>query len=232
MNFDHVVLDVAISGIENLSVKLRQHHHLDNPHLSAENTLKNLKNIREHDSLRIHYKTIFNQSLVLLVSHFSSALSDVFESSLNFGLVNKKLGHLKKEEVKLTFGELQKIIEADRKDILAEVFTAKKEISFQDMQSVFRAFRNYLGLEIDRDENVNNIILSQACRHSIVHDGAIVNSRTMKQIEDATPRTLKEGMTLGTEINFSPSEIMIAEKSMTEYLKKVCLGLTEGSLGS
>ncbi len=225
INFDRIVLSTAITDLEKLSEKLKQHHKLDNPHLSVDKTLENLRNIQKNDSLRTHYGTIFNQALVLLVSHFASALSDVFVSSLTYGFQKKKLGHLKKEEMKLTFGELEKIIEVARKEILAEVFSSKKEISFQDMQSVYKAFKNYLHLTITKDVNVNNIIVSQACRHSIVHDGAIVNSKTLKQVEEVFPRNFKEQLVLDSEINLSLEEIMLIETSMMKYLERIIAGL-------
>lgn len=75
-NFDRVVLDFAISSIDSLQERLKEK--FANERLLATATLKQLKNIRENDSMRPQYKEIFNQCVVLLVSYFGSAVSDIF----------------------------------------------------------------------------------------------------------------------------------------------------------
>jgi len=77
MNFDRDVLEFAVSSLRELKKKLTRHHKLDNPELTAERTLQILEGIREHDSLRSRYQTIFNQALVLLVSYFGSSVHDM-----------------------------------------------------------------------------------------------------------------------------------------------------------
>lgn len=59
MNFDRDVLEFAINAIDELQVKLVQHHQLNNPNLTAERTLQILRGYREHDSLRPRYTTDF-----------------------------------------------------------------------------------------------------------------------------------------------------------------------------
>ena len=62
MGFDREVLEIAIANVRELRDKLVQHHKLDNPQLTAQRTLDILEGIRDHDSLRPRYQTIFNQA--------------------------------------------------------------------------------------------------------------------------------------------------------------------------
>jgi hypothetical protein len=49
-----------------------------------------------------------------------------------------------------------------------------------------------LNVVMERDKDVNNIILGQACRHVIAHRGAVVDERLVRQVKGAQPRTIKE----------------------------------------
>jgi hypothetical protein len=79
---------------------------LDNPRLNAERTLKVL---RENDSLRPRYETIFNQAAVLLVSYFGSAVGDVFRFGIARELQAAKNVRLLREELRVL---LEEILEA------------------------------------------------------------------------------------------------------------------------
>jgi hypothetical protein len=86
------------------------------------------------------------------------------------------------------------------------------------MQSIQREFNKYFGIVIDKDSNVNNIILGQACRHCIAHEAGIVNSRVTNQVQSAKPRGLKESIGEGDEIKFTEEEINILAISMLSYV--------------
>jgi Iap family predicted aminopeptidase len=82
---------------------------LDNPRLNAERTLKVVRQIRENDSLRPRYETIFNQAAVLLVSYFGSAVGDVFRFGIARELQAAKNVRLLREELRVL---LEEILEA------------------------------------------------------------------------------------------------------------------------
>ncbi len=107
-------------------------------------------------------------------------------------------------------------------DFLAE----KNKMSWQDMKSIKRSFNEYHGINIKQDENVNNIILAQACRHSIVHDGGIVNRKVINQVQNATPRSVKEEFEKNKQISFNTHEIDIVKNSILIYLKNLKILLT------
>jgi hypothetical protein len=218
MNFDELVLDYAIKSIEDLTGKLKKMG-IDNPRLTAESTLSSLKNIHSNNSLKPKYQTIFNQCIVLLVAYFSSTVSDIFKVALKEKLCKGELGQLSKEEVKISLGELRDM-DFNLSEYIGDVVANKKEISFQDMQSITRAFKEYLGVEIQKDTVVNNIIVGQASRHAFVHSGGTIDARLLKQISNATPRDIKETCNLGDTITFSTEEITMVAESMKKYIEK------------
>ncbi len=87
------------------------------------------------------------------------------------------------------------------------------------MKSIARAFKDNLGVHIEKTATVNDIVLAQACRHVIVHAGAVADDALVRQLSGANPRTLKPKILAGELIQFSPEEVGIAARAMVEYLK-------------
>jgi hypothetical protein len=106
-------------------------------------------------------------------------------------------------------------------DAIPNALIQANDISWQDMQSVHRAFRKYFEIDMLRDGQVNDIIAAQACRHAIVHAAGIVNERTIKQLANANPRTLKQHVNLGERVQFTTDEIERVAAAMDEYLIKL-----------
>jgi hypothetical protein len=228
VNFDRVVLDFAIAQVQSL----RNAQGIERLQATAvENAVKALQNVRKNDSLRPKYQVIFNQCVVLLVSYFGSMVGDLFKShladSLKNGLVSPAC---RREEIKLSLGELE-AISYDILSNIGEVVVSAKNISFQDMQSIARAFHDWLGYEPEQDRDVNNIILSQACRHAIVHSGGMVDKRLTNQVRNATPRDLKLDLAENEPIRFSPDEIEVVGKSMIRYVEGLVNGLASRRTG-
>ncbi len=224
--FDKVILDFAIEHIRLLTEKLKTHHNLDNPHLTAEKTLILLQNIRSNDSLRVKYEGIFNQCIVLLVSHFSSTVRDLFQKSVSFAVRHGHIESINREEIKLSLGDI-KFSNDEFIDTIGGIVEMQKDVSFQDMKSISRVFSKYFDCKFEKDENVNNIIMAQACRHAIVHAGAKVDERLIKQVENAAPRSIKENIVDDKSIVFVPSEINTIAESMEIYLSDMCQQLDQ-----
>ena len=176
MHFDRDVLKLAIEHIRSLRDTLKRHHALDNPHLTADNTLQMLEGFHKHDSLRHRYQTIFNQALVLLVSYFGSTVHDLFRSGILRALDLPGDSQLLREQLTVTTRDLREV-DFHARDLVPDLLVQAKDISFQDMQSIARAFRSYLEVQIDRDATVNDIIAGQACRHVVVHSGGTADDR-------------------------------------------------------
>ena len=64
-----------------------------------------------------------------------------------------------------------------------------REINLQNMQSIATAFREYFGYKRTQDEVYNDILLSHACRHVIVHCGAIADRKMTPAVVTALPPT-------------------------------------------
>lgn len=220
INFDQVVQDIAIKAIEELHAKLVKNQGITNPQLNGERTLQILKSIRTNNALKARYRTIYNQAVVLLVSYFGSVLSDIFRYTAKISVQTCKDKRVLNEEIKLQVGELL-TLDQNIPDAVGDLLITKKDISFQDMKSVHRAFRDYFGVKVDKGHYVNDIILGQACRHSIVHEGGVVNSRVLNQVREAKPRGLKKDIKLGEEIDFSVEEIDVLSKSMLHYAEEL-----------
>lgn len=224
MGFDDVVLNVGISALQKVQKRLGDAGY-DNPRFGVKSTIQSLENIRQNESLRPHYEIMNNQCLVLLVSYFSSAVTDVFEAAIADRLKHGPTEGLLKQDLKFSIAELYSI-DFNLSQNIGTLFAAKKEISFQDMKSIARAFKNFLGYEPPKDETVNNIVASLACRHAIVHDAAIANGRTIHQMCDAVPRAIKCDLADQQKIQFEPSEIKLVAQSMKEYMATLVSAMT------
>ena len=219
MDFDRDAQDMVIKEIEKLHTALKEQQGISNDQLNGKRALDFLKNIRTNDSMRSRYELIFNQAVVLLVSYFGSALGDLFRLAVELGISGADKRILS-EELNVDVEEL--ISRGDQiQDILGDMLIQKKDISFQDMKSVGRAFNKYFGIEIEKNINVNNIIVGQACRHAIVHDGGRANSRVLRQIENTKPRTLKVNISENEKINFSTDEVIELANNMREYVVRL-----------
>lgn len=218
MNFDRDVLDLAIGNLRELRDKLVRHHKLDNPQLTAERVIQILERIRTNDSLRARYETIFNQALVLLVSYFGSSVQDLFRRGVREALASQADSQLLRENLRITLRELRDA-NFDLRDLAPDLLVQSKDISFQDMQSIARAFTDYLGIKIEKNAVVNDIILGQACRHVIVHSGGVADDRLLRQVADAAPRNVKVALSSGEVIQFSDSEVISVAQSMMKYIE-------------
>lgn len=220
MDFDDVVLDYAIRSLETLCTKLESVHAIKNPRLSAEQTLKHIKDIRKNKSLQKNYEEIYNQCVVLLVSYFGSAIQDIFEECITYSLSIGSNQNLLDEEFKVTVKEIREL-KFDLSGYIGTLLVENKKISFQDMKSIRRAFQKYFEIDTEKNRTVNNIILGQACRHVIVHSGSVINRKLINQVSDCTPRTLKVDLTENNRVQFQPNEVELLGKSMYNFIESV-----------
>lgn len=218
MNFDRDVLDIAITQLSDLRDRLKQHHKLDNPQLTAERTLEILRGIRQHDSLRPRYSAIFNQALVLLVSYFGSTVHDLFRQGIERVLDGGLECPLLAEGLRITMRDVRDT-GLSLRQCAPDLFIQAKDISFQDMQSIVRAFGDHLEVRIERCSGMNDIIVAQACRHVIVHCGGLADDRLVKQVNNANPRDIKRTIDVGAEIQFTDIEVSAVGAKMLEFLQ-------------
>ncbi len=218
LNFDREVLDIAIERVHQLRDRLKAKGKFADIQLHAERTAKLLKNIRQNDSLRNRYEIIANQALVLLVSYFSSSMHALFTEGVREALLRDVDSSLLRENLRISFRELRDA-DFDLRERAPDLLVQSKDISFQDMQSIVRAFKDYVSISLEKTEEVNELILALSCRHAIVHTGGVADTRFMRQIADATPRGIKPDVVLNQTIQFSDTEVLEIAQSMLAYIE-------------
>jgi hypothetical protein len=220
VNFDRDILDFVVDSLREHVAGMKAGG-VSNPNQTGEKLLRVLEPIRKNDALRSRYETVFNQALVLLVSYFASAVHTLFREAIREQVAGGgRDTMLAKERLSFTVAELCEP-GFELPDAIPNALIQANDISWQDMQSIHRAFRKYFEIDMLRDGQVNDIIAVQACRHAIVHAAGIVNERTIKQLANANPRTLKQHVKLGERVQFSTDEIERAATAMEEYLIKL-----------
>ncbi len=225
MDFDRIVVDFATLQLQQRQEYLKKASIL-NQYSSLEPAIKQLKAIRDNDSLRPRYQAILNQGLVLLVSYFASTVSEVFDRALSYLVKEIKPPGLMKQKIELTVEDLRSP-EFDLEANLGGLIIEKNDISFQDMKSISRSFKEYFDFEPLKAREVNNIIVAQACRHAIAHKGAVADLQLINQVKNALPRDVKQQIKVGESVLFSKEEIETVGKSMKQYLGQLCSGLEE-----
>jgi hypothetical protein len=224
MNFDRLVLEFAINHLEQLQKRLVDREGLTNPRFNVERALEVLRGIRQNDSLRIQYQHIVNQCDVLLVSHFESAIRGIFRVALLHIIRTSGNARVLDEQLRMTLRDVQDA-GTELQERITDLLIAQKGFSFNDMGSIARAFGEYVGCEPPRTTEVNNIILAQAGRHIIVHAGAVVDERFVRQVSGAKPRNVKPELAAGEVLRFTPEEIETISESMLTYVNRLLKSL-------
>jgi len=225
-DFDSDFLSLAIDWLTQLEDDLRTNHSIYNENILPTRTIKLLTTVLEQGPSRAKYQPVYNQSIVLLVSYFASSLSSIFNETLTYYLshIEKLPKKLEREEFKLNLFELSEL-KYDLSKEIGRIIARKSDISFQDMGSISKAFKRFFNVTIEWDKNVSNIIVSQACRHAIVHNGEEVDHKCIAQINHAKERELKLNMHENQKITFDKEEIKIIGESMKEYVSNLCTSL-------
>jgi hypothetical protein len=219
--FDRDILEPIISSLNELDNDLKGQG-IDNRKLRPYFALTLLNNLYDRGHERAKYKPILNQCVVLLVSYFGSAISDIFQVGINNLVVkpSKLNSKMQKTELKFNLKELADY-KFDLKDLIGELLVKKTDISFQDMQSIYRVFDQSFGIKIEWDVKVSNIILSQALRHVIVHNSEVIDEKCLNQLRNAESRTIKKNINLDEKVSFIIDDVTTIATSMVEYSEKL-----------
>lgn len=218
IDFDRDVVELMIMSLDGLKKDVPSQLHSFAGRI--ERATQIIRNIRDNESLKPKYGTVCNQAVVLLVSHFSSAVGDLFRKAISVAVDHDKNDVLLNEELKVTFRDMRDN-SWNMKNAAADLLIAKKDLTFQDMQSIVRAFSSYVDIQIQKDEQTNNIILGQASRHVIVHAGAMVTEKMIKQVSGAFPRKIKPSLTAGTTLVFTKEEVLQLRDEMLMFIHKL-----------
>ncbi len=219
VRFDDLLLDLILKPLERQRDRLVQAK-VDNPRLLPDSLISMLRNIKTNESLKAHYQALYNQWLVLLVSYFGSAVRDLFVEAAAHAIRDKSRPAVLREILEAPLEVLAEIRE-NNDLFLADLLASGKDLSFQDMQSIGRAFSRYFDVQIERDDLVNDIIVAQASRHAIVHAGGVADRKFLAQLRNAKPRTLKQDIHIGEQLVFTTAEITTASDAMRTYLSRL-----------
>jgi len=221
VNFENQVMRVAIDGVQALHESLVKTG-LKDDSKNGGHTLRKLKSIKNTNTLKSSYQIIQNQAIVLLVSYFGSAVSDLFRVSSTIAVKTHNDKRVLGADLRLKVSDVIELGTVMGEDIY-DLLIAQHSTSFQDMKSINRDFDEYFGITIDNDKVVNNIILGQACRYNIVHEGARVNNRVVNKVSTAKPRDLKQTLQLGETVKFTEEEIQTLADSMFVYVQELAV---------
>ena len=216
---DRGLLEWAIKVVEERDERLLKSG-IDNPRILAGTTLDSLKNVRQNDSLRPGFQALVDQSVVLLASYFSSALSELFKVATATALAGTPTDHLRDLPLKLSVGELAGL-ESDLPNVLPDLVAETPGISFQDTKSVARTFSQFFAVDIPVDEITNDVSAGLAFRHVLVHSGGVVDRSCVRQLARATPRSLRPHLRAGQNVAFTSEEITALAKAMATYVRRL-----------
>lgn len=217
MDFDKTLLEIVTKQLEGLATKLKGKSEI--AHREVIKSIAWVENIRSNNSLQGKYTQIYNSCLVLLVAYFSEVLKLLFVYRLqqkidNWGKI------FESDKLKLNFEELKKYDFNLKKDI-SRVITDSLKISFQDMQSTCRCFKEYIDYEIKPSRKQSNIIVAQAARHVIVHADWKINKDFLNQVRTRWDRDLLPKASEGDSISLNKSDIDLVIKEMSDFIEEL-----------
>lgn len=221
LELDEHILRLPLAKLRSIQRAQERLKHSPHPHTLVTPVVKMLEQVQEHDSLSPKLQAVRNQCVVLVVSYFGSAVREAF-----IGTIARRLrdgtgtSSLFDSQLTLSLADLL-ALEEDAPQKVAEALAEKKDISFQDMRSIGRAFDTFLEHKIERTASVNDIIAAQACRHVIVHNGGVIDAALLRQLKGASPRGVLTGLVAGRSIAATDHDVQMAGKAMEEYLERL-----------
>jgi len=222
-DLDRGLIERAIAEIQERDERLKKAR-VSNPLMLSGNTIKSLRNIRANDSLRSGFQALVDQTVVLLVSYFSSAVGQLFRLGVQSALRGTPSQHLQDLSMKLTVVEIARV-GGDLVE-LADLVATTHGISFQDTKSIQRSFNDFFGLELPRDSVTNDVGAGLAFRHVLVHNGGVVDRACTKQLDSMVPRTFRMQTQLNESVHFATGEVEVLANSMQTYVERIGSGLS------
>lgn len=226
IQFDKQILDLCIQHLNTLNDRLKNGApKINNPYYLADNTVKALESIEKNKSFTKHYSTIYNQCLVLLVSHFTLSIERIFSEVLKHQYSNDKLSKKAKNQIILNLDEIDEVNQ--NPNLLKKLLVAKKKLTFQNISNVIKSFENYLGIKIDKDQKLDDIRFAFECRHLIVHSVSKTDEKFIKNCQSIKNRNIKKAVYLNEEVRFTKSELEFVKFSMLLFIQELTEKLAE-----
>jgi len=232
MELDKDVISEAIKQLKELTQGMKDAN-FGNQHHYPTATISLLNGLVRSGVNRNKYLPLFNQSIVLSVSYFSSTISAIFCDSLwnHLNTVKTFPDKLKKKSIKFSLNELYDLNFGFSKE-LGRIVARKDNISFQDTKSIKDAFGDYFDVKIIRDKNVDNIIAALALRHAIAHNSEHIDSKCCKMLEVATEREFYPTPKVDSLIKINEVELNIIMNSMQVYVSALVQQIEDKTLNA
>ena len=220
IQFDKQIMDFCLHHLKSLNDKLKDGApKINNPYYLADNAIMALEGIDKNKSFTKHYSIIYNQCLVLLVSHFTLTIEKIFSTVLKFQYSNDKLPKSAKNQIQLTLDEIDEVNQ--NPNLLKKLLVAKKKLTFQNIGNVIKSFENYLGIKIDKDQKLDDIKFAFECRHLIVHSVSKADEKFIKNCNSIRNRSIKKALYLDEEVRFTKSELEFVKFSMLLFMQEL-----------
>lgn len=220
IKFDKLILDFCLNHVKTLNDRLKNGApKITNQYYLADNTIQVLEGIQRNNSFTKHYSILYNQCLVLLVSHFTLIIEEIFSTVLKHQYTNQKLPNAAKNQIQSIINEIDEI---NQNPVLLKNFlVAKKKLTFQSLSSVAKSFDNYLGIKIPQDQKFDDIKFAFECRHIIVHNVSKADEKFIRKCNDIRNRNIKRNIFLDEDINFTSSELEFVKISMLLFVQEL-----------
>jgi hypothetical protein len=227
IEFDKLILDFCLRHMETLNDRLKNGEatKITNQYYLADNAINALNGIKTNQSFTKNYSNIYNQCLVLLVSHFTLTVEEIFATILKNQFSNNKLSKNAKNQIQLTLDEIDDVNQ--NPNLLKKLLVTKKKLSFQNMNNIVKSFENFLGIKIDGDPKLDDIKFGFECRHLIVHNLSISDEKFIKNCKALKMRNIKKKILENDTINYSKSELEFIKISMLLFIQELIEKLTK-----
>lgn len=175
---------------------------------------KMLDQVKLLSQLKPKYEILREQSVVLVVGAFEVFISDIFRE-----IANHDPGYFvwPEKDKKISIG-IESFTPTFTLGDAIIAHLANKQFSFQDLKSMLRAVKDYLGVEFDVSDDIRkNIIFGTSCRHIIVHNISIVDKQFLLQIRELENLNYKEG----NEIKLEDKNIENIKDAITSFANEL-----------
>ncbi len=220
--------DVMFLVKKQLEIKnelIKQHYQSEYVHLG--NTITLIEKIYENPEFKERFDLIYNQSIVSLVSYFTSSIEDLFCYKLmNLASIDYKL-LVKKDYKDITLDEKFNLKELaliqENRDEYVKLVFKKLKLSFQDYSSIKEAFQKYFKVSIlFNDAKKGTICFAQKARHLFAHTDGKVTEEFFSSVHKLAPKkTLKIDPILNTQLQFKLEDIKETISCMLEFLNLI-----------
>jgi hypothetical protein len=183
VELNKLITDLTIQTLKTITTDLKKIDKGANIISKANNSIQVIGSLDKNSKLKEQKEIIKEQVVVLLLGGLESYLNDVVRGAANN---NPETFSFKNEKEKISFSH--NLLRADFTlgDVVLEHILSKG-FSFQDLRSTLEVFENYVGINIELDDNErDSLILLASLRHVIVHNRSIVDDKFLHQIRETS----------------------------------------------